>query len=651
MNQEQYDSQLFSELYDVQPQAVVWMQPIWDEKGDTIIDFEFVYSNEEGLNYLKLTRAQFTGLRLTDSPTLDPELKKLVFAELIQVFQTGIVSKTNIYNAALNKYARVYRCKLRNGVLTVVQDRTEENRIIKRLEEKTVQLQEKTVLLQERETMLNNLLRYSPAGITITQVIRNNTGRVIDGITILSNEAAHQLLLTTEEQIKSRTITELDPNFSESPLYQRALQTLETGEPFSSQYFFAPTQKWIELSVSKMDDDHLINILLDITATKASQLEVAHAGERMQAVFNASQSGMFTLAPFYDETGALVDFTFVISNPAFAAYVNQTPEILKGRLGSDFFPGYLTNGVFDMYEETYLTGNTIQKDVHYNVDGHDLYLDLRSTKVQNEVLVTFNDYSELKKTQLRLEKLVEELKRSNANLEEFAHAASHDLKEPIRKIHVFSDRLKMSLANRLTDHETGMFTRMQNATQRMTSLVEDLLSYSHISATPAHPENVDLSKKVQQVISDLEVTIEEKKASIIIQPLPVIKGYPRQLLQLFQNLIANALKYSKQDVPPAIEITAKKVSGDDAILSLPAAVIKQCYFLVSIRDNGIGFEPQYADQIFQFFQRLHGRSEFSGTGIGLSIARKVMDHHKGYIWAEAKPGEGATFHMLFPCSD
>lgn len=638
-----YDAQVFSELYDIQPQAVVWNQPIWNDAGDAIIDFEFVYSNEAGLKYLKLTREQFTGLRVSNSPTLDDQLRKSVLAELVQVYQTGVPAKTNVFNKALNKYARVYRCKLREGVLTLVEDRTKENKIIQQLEAQTAQL-------QEQKTMLHNLLRFSPAGITVTEVVRDESGQVVDRRTILSNDAAHQMLLLNDETISSKTVTEMDPNFSQSTLQQMALHALETGEPFNAQYFFAPTQKWIELSVSKMDDDHLINIFLDISLTKETQLKVEQAGERMQAVFNASQSGMFTFAPYFDAHGEVVDFTFVITNPTFAAYVNETPEVLKGRLGSEFFPGYLTNGVFDMYKETYLTGNTIRKDVHYHVDGHDLYLDLRITKVHDEVLVTFTDYSELKKTELRLEKLVEELRRSNANLEEFAHAASHDLKEPIRKIHVFSDRLKNSLADRLSDSEMNMFTRMQNATQRMTSLVEDLLSYSHISATPAHPESVNLGKKLQQVLSDLEVTIEEKKAIVEIGQMPVIKGYSRQVLQLFQNIIANSLKYSKQDVPPRIEITAKRVSGADVAIALPPDAAEQCFQMISVKDNGIGFEQQYADRIFQLFQRLHGRSEFSGTGIGLSIARKVMDNHHGYIWAESELGEGAMFYMLFPCA-
>ena len=304
--------------------------------------------------------------------------------------------------------------------------------------------------LERQQTFIQNILTYSSNGISVTEVIRDEAGIIIDGRTIIANEAAEEFLMLPKEEYLSKTVREIDPNILESPVYQMALTTLETGIPFQTQYFFEPAQKWIELSVSKMDADHLINVFTDITASKNAQLELERAADRLEAVFNASQSGMFTFAPVRDEAGEVVDFRFVITNPRFASYVGQEPITLNGALGSTWFPGYLYNGVFDMYKHTYLTGETQRKDIHYYVDGLDLYLDLMSTKVGDEVLVTFNDYTDLKTAQLQLEKSIEDLQRSNANLEEFAYAASHDLKEPIRKIHFFNDRLKTQHASSLS---------------------------------------------------------------------------------------------------------------------------------------------------------------------------------------------------------
>jgi signal transduction histidine kinase len=499
--------------------------------------------------------------------------------------------------------------------------------------------------LEEQKTLLDNILVHSSNGISVARVLRNEDGKVVDVLTILANDAAVRYVGLPRDLYLSKRATEIEPAVIDSPFYQACINTLETGEPFVMQYQMQSTGRWLELSVSKLDYDHLIHIFTDVTPIKEAQLQSEQAAERLRAVFNAAQSGMFIFAPVKDEKGEVVDFRFVLTNPAFAAYVQQTPEVLQGELGSTFFPGYLQNGVFDMYKETYLTGETFRREVHYNVDQHDLYLDLMSTKVQDEVLVTFTDFTHIKKTQLEQEKLVGELRQSNNKLEEFAHAASHDLKEPMRKVKVFSDKLKKNLNDRMSEDERRMFERMQIATERMTLLVDDLLTYSHLSMSAVEMEEVDLNKKLAMVLSDLEVAIEEKNANVIVEPLPVVKGYRRQLQQLFQNLVSNALKYSKAGVSPEIRITASVVSGDQTLLKLPA---EKKYHLVEVKDNGIGFDQEYAERIFQMFHRLHGRSEYSGTGIGLAIAKKVVENHRGFIWAEGKPGEGATFRVLLP---
>ena len=642
MNETLYDSRLFAELYDVQPQAITWFQPVWSDDGRTIIDFAFVYSNDEGLKYMNLTREQFQGLAISITPTLTSHLRDVILKEMVHVYQTEEKSETTIYNPILNKYARVLRTKLRNGVLSVIQDITEETRIIKQLEKQTGEL-------RAQKSLLDNILENSSNGISVSKMLRDENGKVVDAVTILANDAAVNHIGLPKDVYLTKRATELEPGIIGSPYYQMCIKTLETGQPFLTQYQMESNRRWLELTVSKMDADHLIHVFTDITPVKEAQLQLEKAAEQIQAVFNASTAGMFIFSPVRDESGEIIDFRFVITNPAFAAYVGQTPEVLKGQLGSTFFPGYLRNGVFDMYKRTYLTGETLRQDVHYNVDEHDLYLDLLSTKIHDEVLVTFTDYTTIKKTQFQLEKLIEDLRQSNTKLEEFAHAASHDLKEPIRKIRVFSDRLKSSLGERMDEVEHNMFDRMQNATERMTLLVDDLLSYSHISLTPVEMEDVDLNKKIQLVLADLEIPIEEKKAAVFVEELPTVKGYRRQLQQLFQNLVSNALKYSKPDVRPEITIKSSLVKGTDVALHLPAELREvPCYYLIEIVDNGIGFAQENAEKIFLMFQRLHGRSEYSGTGIGLSIARKVVDNHHGVIWAESEPGKGASFKVLLP---
>ncbi len=381
---------------------------------------------------------------------------------------------------------------------------------------------------------------------------------------------------------------------------------------------------------------------------KETQLELERTADRFKAVFNAAQWGMFTFAPVQDKAGEIIDFRFVITNPAFANYVGQTPEVLNGELGSTWFPGYLTNGVFDMYKKTYLTGETLRIDIHYNVDQHDIYLDLQSAKVGDEVLVTFNDFTALKRAQIQLEKTIEELRRSNVNLEEFAYAASHDLKEPVRKIQVFTDRLRMSLQAQLSEEQQRFFERVEFAAKRMSTLIDDLLLYSYVTRGAAFGDEVDLNKKVALVLQDLDLEIEQKGAKITIDLLPVVAAHRRQMQQLFHNLIGNALKYSKPGVAPEIHIGTTFIRGSETPLPLTGEQAARDYHLIEVRDNGIGFQQEDAGRIFNVFTRLHGNAEYRGSGVGLSIVQRIVENHNGFIWAESKPGEGATFRILLP---
>ena len=241
------------------------------------------------------------------------------------------------------------------------------------------------------------------------------------------------------------------------------------------------------------------------------------------------------------------------------------------------------------------------------------------------------------------------LQRSNAYLQDFAYAASHDLKEPIRKILAFSGRLKSTLLPRIDETETTFFDRIEMSALRMQRLVDDLLEFTQVSEQPREKEKVNLNDTVKRVLADLELSIEEKQAEVIIQnKLPVVQGNRRQMQQLFQNLISNALKYSKPGLAPVITIDWVLINADHPSLQHLSGLQAQSFYLVEVNDNGIGFEQKYAAQIFEMLKRLHGITEYSGTGVGLSIARKVVENHQGHIWAESELGKGSSFKILLP---
>ncbi|MBF2063959.1 MAG: PAS domain-containing protein [Calothrix sp. C42_A2020_038] len=233
---------------------------------------------------------------------------------------------------------------------------------------------------------------------------------------------------------------------------------------------------------------------------------------------------------------------------------------------------------------------------------------------------------------------LQELTRSNEELQQFAFIASHDLQEPLRKIKAFGDRLKTACNDHLSEQGRDYLDRMQNAAQRMQALIEDLLTLSRVTtrAQPFIP--VNLSQIVSEVLSDLEVTIQQAGGHIELGDLPTINADPLQMRQLLQNLIGNALKFHRPQEAPVVSIYGEIVTEENGV--------QMCQFIV--QDNGIGFNEKYCDRIFQVFQRLHGRSEYEGTGIGLAICRKIVERHQGSIIAKSQPGQGAKFIVKLP---
>jgi signal transduction histidine kinase len=239
------------------------------------------------------------------------------------------------------------------------------------------------------------------------------------------------------------------------------------------------------------------------------------------------------------------------------------------------------------------------------------------------------------------------LNTSNQSLQQFAYIASHDLQEPLRKIQSFGNLLQSRYGEQLGEGNNYV-VRMQAAAERMSTLIADLLSFSDVNSTESQTESIALNEVVKNVMSDLELIVEKTHAIIQVDELPVIKGDRSQLEQLFQNLLSNALKFQQPGTIPLIQIDWKIIKKSE----LPENVIpvrnSSAYDRITITDNGIGFDEQYAKRIFQVFQRLHGKSEFAGTGIGLAICEKVVINHGGAIIASSQPGQGSIFSIYFP---
>ncbi len=256
----------------------------------------------------------------------------------------------------------------------------------------------------------------------------------------------------------------------------------------------------------------------------------------------------------------------------------------------------------------------------------------------------------LQRSEAELRTYNRKLAESNRDLTDFAYVASHDLQEPLRKIMAFGDRLRSKYGDELGDVGGDYLSRMQNAAGRMQVLIEDLLTFSRVATRGEPFVMTDLDAVAKGVLSDLEVAIERSAATVELFDLPTIAVDPSQFRQLTQNLIGNALKFRRPDVVTYVSMRARRLNDDEAA---PYELVHPCpegWWQIDVKDNGIGFEQKYADKIFTVFQRLHGRSEYEGSGVGLSVVRRIVERHQGIISATSEPGIGTTFHIVLPAS-
>ena len=253
---------------------------------------------------------------------------------------------------------------------------------------------------------------------------------------------------------------------------------------------------------------------------------------------------------------------------------------------------------------------------------------------------------EKEKFQKILENKVRELDRSNKELEEFAYIASHDLQEPLRKITSFSERLKEKLPSNLEPDVQLYLNRMLAATDNMRTLIDNLLEFSRTSRISEPFVKTDLNNIISEVRADLELKIEETSTDIKSETLPVIDAIPMQMRQLFTNLFTNAIKFKGEDSTPVIEIKCAELSEEEKEANHLRQNSK--YYKITVKDYGIGFDQEFSLKIFQIFQRLHGKAEYPGSGIGLAICKKIVENHSGRIFAESEPGKGAEFITILP---
>ncbi len=400
--------------------------------------------------------------------------------------------------------------------------------------------------------------------------------------------------------------------------------------------------RWVRVQERRLADGSTVGIRSDITELKRREtdlLEITNELRLSNMHFDATLSNMAQGLCMFDATQ-----TLILANQRYLEIYGFSGDVVK--------PGITLP---EIMEYSIRIGNYTREDAErakaerpeaarnrsqsilkqYLRDGRVISVQLQPMSDGGSVAV-YEDITELERSADNVRQYTKKLEASNRELQDFAYVASHDLQEPLRKIETFGDRLKKKYSDDLPENAVVYIERMQNATGRMRLLISDLLNYSRVTTNAKPFVEIDLNDVTADVLSDLQIRIEEVGGQVVCKDLPTIEADATQMRQLLQNLICNALKFKRPGVTPLVTVSGREIEGD-YIAGTPAMIE------LSIADNGIGFDNKYKEQIFTIFQRLHGRNEYEGTGIGLATCRKIAERHGGDIDATGVENEGATF--------
>ena len=411
--------------------------------------------------------------------------------------------------------------------------------------------------------------------------------------------------------------------------------------------------KWIgsssDITAQKQLNETLSALVAERTAElnslnislEAKNAELSRAQNFLQTVLDSS----IEMVTAFDKE---LNFTYI--NRRCAEFIRTDPSELIGRSLHDVHPEIRESEAYE-YLRAALNGEVVHIDARRSTMYPDVMLETFVLPLKHNddilgVLSMQRDITAIVNLTEDLRRLNADLRRSNEDLQQFAHVTSHDLKEPVRKIRTYTDLLRSGFGDNLPEKAQAHIAKIENSARRVATMIDGILQYSSLQVLERAVGEVDLNDIISNILDDLEVVIADKHARIDVAQLPVVQGSAVLLNQLFYNLINNALKFSRAGVPPVVTIRSSIVKGDD----VPAADAKrnQNYVHIVVTDNGIGFDQQYANRIFEAFARLNAKDKFEGTGLGLALCKKIVERHNGYIAAHGTAEEGASFSVWIP---
>ena len=478
----------------------------------------------------------------------------------------------------------------------------------------------------------------------VDNIIRNMVDSLIvvhpDSKIRTVNNATCELLGYKEEELIGRPVEQIFAPVEEIPLKGSKLEKLiNEGElrNYETKYKSKEGKEIPILFSSSVIKDREGNIICivcagkDITEQKQAQEALHESEEKFRSIIESSPDAITVT----DLSGIIVE----CNQAAMDQYGGSTKAELIGKSSFDLIAPRDRQRAAESMEKVFKQG--VARNIEYSLlskDGHEYPVELSASVVRNSsgkpvffVGIT-KDITERKQAEGELKKLAEKLTLSNTELEQFAYIASHDLQEPLRMVASYVQLLAKRYKGKLDTDADDFIAYAVDGANRMQRLINDLLEYSRVSTRGRDFKPTNCETILAQVLDNLQVAIEESDAIVTHDPLPTVIADDMQLIQLFQNLISNAIKFHGEETPRVHVSTEQKENE----------------YVFSVRDNGIGIEPEYFDRIFVIFQRLHSKREYSGTGIGLTICKKIVERHGGRIWVESQPGKGATFYFTIP---
>jgi PAS domain S-box-containing protein len=521
---------------------------------------------------------------------------------------------------------------LKNAELTKSEERY--HRMVEEIQEYAIILLDKEGNIQDWNKGAQKLKGYTPE-----EIIGSN----------------FRLFYTLEDREQDLPKRLLDSAREKGSIHQEGWRIRKNGERF-----------WASVSITALhDQDEKVfgycKITRDLTARKKQEDQWSNITEELR---QKNEQLRESEERYHKMISEVQDYAIILLNPQ--------GEIQNWNAGAEKITGYTASEVIGksftifygeedsmkkfagaMIREAVENGKASGEGWRLRKDGSRFWASVVVTALHDSEnrIIGFSkvtrDLTQRKIADEELDRKTMALEQMNAELSSFAFVASHDLKEPLRKIRMYISRISEN--ETLSEKSRGYMQRIIHSSSRMQHLIEDLLAFSKLSDDESQLEDVELGKIVEEVKTDLEETIGEKRAIIQYDALPVVRGASFQFHQLFLNLFSNALKFSNPDVLPVINVSHQIARNGKRRENIQTS--EEFYHVISVADNGIGFESHQAEKIFDVFYRLHPKERFEGTGIGLAIVKKVVDNHKGTIVAEGKPGQGAAFHIYLPLTE